>query len=240
MPNVGSICVISPNAGLPSASSKRTGTLPTFRSSTTSRALLSPRSANAVPSVGCPANGNSSCTVKIRTLTPCSCSISFSRGMTNVVSERFISLATACISASFSPRPSKNTASELPSRGLDEKTSHCAIANRRFVVAMNTPIMFQKDWSRCIESMKNVRSTMQKNPVFSTFDPAMRLTGQLQTSILTICFVPVQPLPCVVVARLRSAVRDIGIRSSLTHPASGWVLIFCFSNNEISANKKLE
>src|ERR1700722_6499746 len=238
MPNVGSICVISPNEGLPSASSKSTGTLPTFKSSTTSRALLSPRSANAVPSVGCPANGNSSCTVKNRPLTPCSCSISFSRGMPKVVSERFISLATACISAPLSPRPSKNTASELPSRGLDEKTSHCAIANRRFVVAMNTPIMFQKESPHRVDEKCQIDDA--EKPRFSPFDPAMRLTGQLQTSILTICFVPAQPLPCVVVARLRSAVRDIGIRSSLTHPASGWVLIFCFSNNEISANKKLE
>src|ERR1700691_3341826 len=48
----------------------------------------------------------------------------------NVVSERFISLAIACISASVSPRPSRNTASELPSSGREEKTSHCAIARR--------------------------------------------------------------------------------------------------------------
>jgi hypothetical protein len=48
-----------------------------------------------------------------------------------VVSERFISVAIDCISASLSPRPSKNTAREFPSRGREEKTSHCAIANRR-------------------------------------------------------------------------------------------------------------
>ena len=81
--------------------------------------------------MGCPANGNSSCTVKILTRTPRSRSIFGSRGRMNVVSERFISFATDCISVSLSPRASENTASEFPSSGLDENTSHCVIANRR-------------------------------------------------------------------------------------------------------------
>ena len=67
-PNLGSACVISPKTGSPALSSKRTGTLPTFSSRATSAAPVEPRKAKAVPSVGCPANGNSSCTVKIRTL----------------------------------------------------------------------------------------------------------------------------------------------------------------------------
>src|SRR5215831_18148022 len=66
-PNTGSTCVISPNVGCPEASSKRTGTFPTFSSSVTSLVLFLFCKANAVPSVGCPANGNSSCTVKILT-----------------------------------------------------------------------------------------------------------------------------------------------------------------------------
>src|SRR5262249_25308283 len=62
--------------------------------------------------------------------TPRSRSIADSRGTMNVVSDRFISLAIDCISESLSPVPSENTASEFPSRGVDEKTSHCVIASR--------------------------------------------------------------------------------------------------------------
>ena len=51
-PNFGSTWVISPNVGCPGGSSKRTSTLPTLRSSTTSLAPLEPRSRNAVPRVG--------------------------------------------------------------------------------------------------------------------------------------------------------------------------------------------
>ena len=47
-------------------------------------------------------DGNSSSTVKMRTRTPRSLSVAGSRGKINVVSERFISLAMACISASVS------------------------------------------------------------------------------------------------------------------------------------------
>src|ERR1700676_875759 len=131
IPNVGSICVISPNAGAPALSSKCTGTLPTFNSNVTQLAPLWPRNANAVPSVGCPAKGNSSSTVKMRTRTPCNRSVSTPRGRMNVVSDRFISLARDCISVSVNPRPSENTAREFPSSGCEEKTSHCVIARRR-------------------------------------------------------------------------------------------------------------
>ena len=61
----------------PSRCSKRTGTLPTLRSSTISPARECWRRYQAVPSVGCPANGSSSLTVKIRTFTPSRCSIGF-------------------------------------------------------------------------------------------------------------------------------------------------------------------
>src|SRR5215469_18257117 len=86
----------------------------------------------AVPSVGCPAKGSSSFTVKIRTRTPRSRSLAASPGRTNVVSERFISLATDCISVSLSPRASGKTASWLPSRGTEVNTSTCTNGKRRF------------------------------------------------------------------------------------------------------------
>ena len=68
-------------------------------------------SANAVPIVGCPAIGSSSAGVKIRTRASVS---GRSGGSTNVVSEKFISFAIACIVALESPRPSSTTASWLP------------------------------------------------------------------------------------------------------------------------------
>jgi hypothetical protein len=54
----------------------------------------------------------------------------------NVVSERFISFAMACISASLNPRASENTAREFPSSGLEENTSHCVMAIRRVSLSM--------------------------------------------------------------------------------------------------------
>src|ERR1700739_169888 len=67
----------------------------------------------------------------MRTRTPRSLSVLASRGRRNVASDRFISLASDCISLSVNPRPSENTAKELPSSGREEKTSHCVIASRR-------------------------------------------------------------------------------------------------------------
>jgi len=89
---------------------------------TVTSAPLSPRKAKAVPKVGCPANGNSSSTVKMRTRTPRSHSMVV-RGRMKVVSERFVSLANACICASVRPRPSRTTASAFPSSGVALKTS---------------------------------------------------------------------------------------------------------------------
>ena len=130
-PNLGSAWVISPKTGCPDFSSKRTGTLPTLSSRATSRVPVEPRNWKAVPSVGWPAKGNSSCTVKIRTRTPRSRSLAASRGKMNVVSERFISRAMACICESSSPRASGYTARELPSKGREEKTSNCTKGKRR-------------------------------------------------------------------------------------------------------------
>src|SRR5450432_2182845 len=45
----------------------------------------------------------------------------------------------ACISSSLSPRPSKNTARELPSSAREEKTSHCSIASFRRCLVMAPP-----------------------------------------------------------------------------------------------------
>jgi hypothetical protein len=65
-------------------------------------------SANVLPIVGWPAIGSSSPGVKIRIRTSVSVR---SGGSTNVVSEKFISLAIACIVAVESPRASSTTAS---------------------------------------------------------------------------------------------------------------------------------
>jgi len=112
----------SPRTQVVLKSLKRTGTGPTLRSSLISRAPLAPRKTKAVPSVGCPAKGNSSSIVKMRTRTPRWHSMVV-RGRMKVVSERFVSLANACICASVRPRPSRTTASAFPSSGVALKTS---------------------------------------------------------------------------------------------------------------------
>ena len=70
--------------------------------------------------VGWPAIGSSSPGVKmrIRTSVP-----AVSGGSTNVVSEKFISFAIACIVSAESPRPSRKTASWLPPKRWSVKTS---------------------------------------------------------------------------------------------------------------------
>ena len=68
-------------------------------------------SANVVPIVGCPAIGSSSPGVKIRIRASVP---GRSAGSTNVVSEKFISFAIACIVSVDRPRPSRKTASWLP------------------------------------------------------------------------------------------------------------------------------
>ena len=77
-------------------------------------------SANVVPMVGWPAIGSSSPIVKMRMRTSVSCR---SAGSTNVVSEKFISFAIACIVADDRPRPSRNTASWFPPNSSPVKTS---------------------------------------------------------------------------------------------------------------------
>src|SRR5579864_5035397 len=67
----------------------------------------------------------------MRTCTPRSRSSAVSRGRMKVVSDRFISLAMACISVSHRPRASGKTARGLPSRGLAEKTSMVTTEKRR-------------------------------------------------------------------------------------------------------------
>ena len=82
---------------VPIPSSSRRSVLPRWRAST-----------NDVPTTGCPANGSSRPGVKIRTRASAEGSVG---GRTNVVSEKFISRAMACISSSASPWPSWKTAS---------------------------------------------------------------------------------------------------------------------------------
>ena len=77
-------------------------------------------SAKALPIVGCPAIGISALGVKIRSrksVPRCS------GGRMKVVSEKFISLAIACMALAARPRPSRNTASGLPPKSRSVKTS---------------------------------------------------------------------------------------------------------------------
>ena len=77
-------------------------------------------SANVLPIVGWPAIGISLNGVKMRIRMSVS---GRSFGRMNVLSEKFISRAMACMCAVSSPRASVNTASWLPSSGLAVKTS---------------------------------------------------------------------------------------------------------------------
>ena len=103
---------------LPSRSSA-TGTTPAFVSSLITESCSGAASTNAVPSVGCPANGSSVAGVKIR-IRACP---SLSGGSTKTVSERFISRASLCICSVSRPRPSVKTASPFPASGVSVKTS---------------------------------------------------------------------------------------------------------------------
>jgi len=91
----------------PSRSSS-TGTIPPAISIRSTIFWSGPPSTNAVPSVGWPANGSSVAGVKIRmrTSAPSACG-----GSTNTVSEKFISLARACIVSGSRSRASVKTAS---------------------------------------------------------------------------------------------------------------------------------
>ena len=118
-------------------SSNRTGTFPTFSSSVISCALLSPRRANAVPSVGCPGerqlflHGENSHSHAAFSLGR------GSRGRMKVVSDRFISLAIDCISTSLSPRASKKYRQRIPFQrtgGKDIPLRHGQFSQRRLLI----------------------------------------------------------------------------------------------------------
>ena len=109
---MGRCCVIQTKLSASPFHSSDTGVGPIPSSSvseSTGGATIPARaSAYVVPMVGCPAIGSSSAGVKIRTRASVS---GRSGGRTNVVSEKFISFAIACIVALESPRPSSTTAS---------------------------------------------------------------------------------------------------------------------------------
>ena len=79
-------------------------------------------SSTAVPTVGCPANGNSAAGVKMRSLARCA---EFSGGSTNTVSGRLNSRAIACMASLLKPSGSSTTASGLPAKRVSVKTSRC-------------------------------------------------------------------------------------------------------------------
>ena len=115
----------------------RHGTGPTFSSSTKVRSSAPPSrraSSTAVPTVGCPANGNSRAGVKMRSLARLALSAG---GNTNTVSDRLNSRAIFCIAGVSSPSGSSTTASGLPARRLSVNTS--SVAKRRRMAA---PQMF--------------------------------------------------------------------------------------------------
>src|SRR5713101_4740246 len=135
--------------------------VPTLRSSLIWLAPESPRSANAVPSVGWPANGSSSWTVKMRTRTPRSRSVAGSRGKMNVVSDRFISRAMACISSPLRPLLSENTASGLPWSGWEVNTSNWTNGSRREEEVM-------RDWIH--EPIRRRQQSFSIRPSVTSFD----------------------------------------------------------------------
>jgi len=97
-----------------------TGTIPAPVSSRSTIFESGPASTNAAPSVGWPANGSSADGVKMRILTSASAVVA---GSTKTDSERFVSRASACMSASPRSRASVKTASAFPARGSSVKTS---------------------------------------------------------------------------------------------------------------------
>ena len=108
----------------------RQETSPIFSSSANVRSPppSSAPSKTAVPTVGCPANGNSRAGVKILTFAR---DDRFAGGQTNTVSERLNSRAIASIAGVSSPSGSSTTASGFPVKAWSVKTS--SVANRRFI-----------------------------------------------------------------------------------------------------------
>ena len=141
-PYSGCACTIVTSAGAPFSVRMRTGSTPAPVSCHTSvtpvaGASISPNSASVhhVPMVGCPANGISAVGVKNRTFR-----VATSESNTNVVSERFISRARACMVLASSPVPSGNTASALPVRGTRVKTSICRNRCRATITRCRRPL----------------------------------------------------------------------------------------------------
>ena len=87
---------------------------PRSAAATVSKPRAAPRT-NAVPSVGCPANGISTVGVKMRMRA--SASSPSSGGSTNTVSDRLSSRAARCIVSPLSPAASVKTATGLPCSG---------------------------------------------------------------------------------------------------------------------------
>ena len=105
-------CGFAVNVHAPCAS-RTTGMSPTW-SASFSESPLQPSipnalATNAVPMVGCPANGISNAGVKMRT-----CGCMPCRGRMNVVSDRLNCAVSARISASLMPCAFSNTQSGLP------------------------------------------------------------------------------------------------------------------------------
>ena len=125
-PNSGSRCAIQTKSGLPPVLSivTVTGPIPSCNIASTfaDSSAISPRlaSTHVVPTVGCPAIGSSRLGVKILTRRA---AWADSAAITNVDSLKFISCASSCISPALSVAASVKTASRLPPKGRDVKTS---------------------------------------------------------------------------------------------------------------------
>ena len=113
-------CGIQPKTIREPSRSSRTGTTPAPVSSRSRRAAAARASTNAVPSIGCPANGSSSAGVKIRIRT---CPSAGRADRRRPSRERFISRASGCSCSSGISRASVKTASWLPASGTSVKTS---------------------------------------------------------------------------------------------------------------------
>jgi len=82
----------------------------------------------AVPTVGCPANGNSRAGVKILTRAVLT---GFIGSNTNTVSDRLNSRAIACMRRSSRPPQSRTTASGFPASAVSANTS--SVKKRRVI-----------------------------------------------------------------------------------------------------------
>src|ERR1700746_473762 len=100
-----------------------------------------------------------------------------SRGRMKVVSDKFISLATDCISESVSPLPSGNTASEFPSRTRLENTSHCVTEKRRPCLFISLPGRFELQGKDAERGLRDAESTKAAEFSLANIVAATSLTG---------------------------------------------------------------